>query len=65
LERIAQNVVTRPALDYAPARIPQEWVPVLLRNQVYADCVYLLAVEYAQGKFRKPASRDNQLRIDR
>src|ERR1700737_1693258 len=53
------------ALDSAPARIPQKWVPVLLRNQVYADCVYLSAVEYAQVKFRKPASRDNQLRIDR
>src|SRR6202163_4994336 len=43
-ERIAQRAVAHPALDFA-SRIPQKWVPVLLRNQVYADCVYLSAVE--------------------
>src|ERR1700730_7886547 len=53
-----------PALDFASARIPQKWVPVLPRNQVYADCVSLSAAESAQVKFRKPASRNNQVRID-
>src|SRR5260221_10971444 len=49
----------------APARIQQKWVPILPRNQIGAHCVYLSAVECAQVKFRMPASRDNQVRIDR
>src|SRR5712675_242918 len=49
LERIAQKSVPVLALEFAaPVRIPQEWIPVLR-----SDC--------AQVKFRKPASRDNQL----
>src|SRR3981081_714139 len=50
---------------FASARIPRKWVPVLPRNQIGAECVYLSAVECAQVKFRMPASRDNQVRIDR
>src|SRR5665647_858960 len=45
------------ACDAWQARIPQKRVPVLLRNQVYADCVDLSAAEYAQISKRLQAAR--------
>src|SRR6266481_6802289 len=42
------TIVDHETSVYAVARIPQKWMPVLLRNQVYADYVDLSAVEYVQ-----------------
>jgi hypothetical protein len=61
----ARQAVGSVALEFAASAYSAKVGTDLLRNQVYADCVYLSALEYAQVKFRKSASRDNQVRIDR
>jgi len=51
LERIAQKAVT-----------VLRWIVL---QRVFRKSGYRFCDQYAQVKFRKPASKDNQLRIDR